>query len=72
MSVLNGQGPIPKHNTWTHNQLQYRETTLKRLQNEINEKTMKNEAACQMLRITESVVRATEEKDNLLRRMLLH
>ena len=27
---------------------------------------MKNEAACQMLRITESVVRATEEKDNLL------
>ena len=25
----------------------------------------------QMLRITESVVRATEEKDNLLRRMLL-
>ena len=35
-------------------------------------KNNENEAAYQMLRITESVVRATEEKDNLLRRMLLH
>ena len=33
-----------------------------RLQNEINEKTMKNEAAYQMLRKTGLVVRDTEEK----------
>ena len=45
--------------------------TIKKVNSYKERKTMKNEAAHQMLRKTGLVVRATEEK-NLLRRMLLH